>query len=145
VHYSNSVTVCQGGQPASLDALRQGASVSVFGPLRRNGKNMEIDAARIFVAGRPQTARPCAEPARPNAQEVQPPNAPQTQPPKEIRLGEAEQAAVEDGVAAYEKLLVKLAELPTPAGLTQRQIGAELVQITSVRQVCRTPGVTREK
>ena len=74
VHYSNSVTVCQGGQPASLDALKQGASVSVFGPLRRNGKNMEIDAARIFVAGRPQTAQPSPEPARPNPQQAQPPN-----------------------------------------------------------------------
>jgi hypothetical protein len=52
---------------------------------------------------------------------------------QEIPLGEAEQAAVEDGVAAYENLLSKLADVPTPAGPTQRQIGAELVQITSVR------------
>jgi len=89
VHYNNSLTVCQGGQPASLDALKQGASVSVFGPLRHNGKNMEIDAARIFVAGRPQTAQPSPEPARqntqqtqpPNVQRMQPPNAQQTQPP----------------------------------------------------------------
>ena len=52
-------------------------------------------------------------------------------------MGEAEQAAVEDGLAAYENLLSKLADVPTPAGPTQRQIGAELaklVQITSVRQ-----------
>ena len=42
---------------------------------------------------------------------------------------------VEDGVAAYESLLSKLADVPTPAGPTPRQIGAELVQITSVRQV----------
>ncbi|HEV7219167.1 MAG TPA: hypothetical protein VGN39_09860, partial [Terriglobales bacterium] len=85
VHYSNSVTVCQGGQLASLDALKQGASVSVFGPLRRNGKNVEIDAARIFVAGRPQTTQPSPEPARPtpppSPQQGQPPNAGQTQPP----------------------------------------------------------------
>ena len=81
VHYSNSVTVCQGGQPASLDALKQGASVSVFGPLRRNGKNIEIDAARIFVAGRPQTAQPSPEPARPNTQQTQPPNVQRMQPP----------------------------------------------------------------
>ena len=40
---------------------------------------------------------------------------------QEIPLGEAEQAAVEDGVTAYENLLLK----------SQRQIGAELVQITS--------------
>ena len=52
---------------------------------------------------------------------------------QEIPLGEAEQAAVEDGVTAYENLLSKLADVPTPAGRTPRQIGAELVQITSVR------------
>lgn len=54
---------------------------------------------------------------------------------EEIPLGEAEQAAVEDGVAAYENLLSKVADLPTPAGPTPRQIGAELVQVTSVRRV----------
>jgi len=89
VHYNNSVTVCQGGEPASLTALTRGASVSVFGPLRRNGKSMEIDAARIFVAGRPQTARPSPEPALPSAQHPQVerpspepavPSAQQTQP-----------------------------------------------------------------
>jgi len=52
---------------------------------------------------------------------------------QEIPLGESEQAAVEDGVAAYESLLSKLADVPTPAGPTPRQIGAELVQITAVR------------
>jgi hypothetical protein len=56
---------------------------------------------------------------------------------QEIPLGEAEQAAVEDGVTAYENLLLKLADVPTPAGPTQRQIGTELVQITSFRQVAR--------
>ncbi len=81
VHYSNSVTVCQGGQPASLDALTQGASVSVFGPLRRGGTNMEMDAARIFVAGRPSMARPSPEPPRPNAQPAQSPNAQPAQLP----------------------------------------------------------------
>jgi integrase len=54
---------------------------------------------------------------------------------QEIPLGEAEQAAVEDGVTAYEKLLRKLADVPTPAGPTPHQIGTELVQITSFRQV----------
>jgi hypothetical protein len=54
---------------------------------------------------------------------------------QEIPLGEAEEAAVEDGVAAYENLLLKLADVPTPAGPTQRQIGSDLVQITSVRPV----------
>lgn len=71
VHYTGSVTVCQGGQPASLSALTRGASVSVFGPMRRSGQGMEIDAARIFVAGRPQTARSSPEPVMPNAQQPQ--------------------------------------------------------------------------
>jgi integrase len=53
---------------------------------------------------------------------------------QEIPLGEAEQAAVEDGITAYENLLSKLADVPTPAGPTPRQIGAGLVQITSVRR-----------
>ena len=52
---------------------------------------------------------------------------------QEIPLGDAEQAAIEDGVAAYEKLLLKLADVPTPAGPTQRQIGSGLVQITVSR------------
>lgn len=52
---------------------------------------------------------------------------------QEIPLGESEQAAVEDGVVAYENLLSKLSDVPTPAGPTPRQIGAGLVQITSVR------------
>jgi hypothetical protein len=54
---------------------------------------------------------------------------------QEIPLGEAEQAAVEDGVAAYEHLLSKLADVPTPAGPTPHEIGARLVQITSFREV----------
>ena len=41
---------------------------------------------------------------------------------QEIPLGEAEQAAVEDGVAAYENLLPKLADVPTPAGPTQDRL-----------------------
>jgi len=96
VHYNSSVTVCQGGQPASVSALVRGASVSVFGPMRRNGTSIEIDAARIFVAGR---ARPNAASVSPGAQPSQPttsgqlpqpaaqsnperalPNAQQTQP-----------------------------------------------------------------
>jgi hypothetical protein len=51
----------------------------------------------------------------------------------EIPLGEAEQAAVEDVVAAYENLLSKLVDLPTPAGPTPRQVRTGLVQITSIR------------
>ena len=52
---------------------------------------------------------------------------------QEIPPGEAAQAAVEDGVAADENLLAKLADVPTPAGLTPRQIGADFIQITSIR------------
>jgi hypothetical protein len=43
---------------------------------------------------------------------------------QENPLGDAEQAAVEDGVAAYENLLSKLADVATLAGPTPRQIGA---------------------
>ena len=57
VRYTSSVLVCQGGQPATVDALARGASVSVFGPIHRNGTSTEIEAARIFVAGPPRTAR----------------------------------------------------------------------------------------
>ena len=52
---------------------------------------------------------------------------------QEIPLGDAEQTAVEEGVAAYEKLLLKLADVPIPAGPTQRQIGSDLVQMTISR------------
>lgn len=41
---------------------------------------------------------------------------------QEIPLTEEEQAAVEDGLAAYEKLLADLADVPTPAGPTPRQL-----------------------
>jgi hypothetical protein len=54
---------------------------------------------------------------------------------QEIPLGEAEQAAVKDGIAADENLLSKLVDVPTPAGPTPHQIGAKLKQITSFRQV----------
>ena len=54
---------------------------------------------------------------------------------QEIPLGDPEQAAIEDGVAAYENLPSKLVDVPIPAGPTPRQIGAELVQITSSRSI----------
>lgn len=65
VRYASSVLVCQGGQPASVDVLVRGASVSVFGPMRRSGTSTEISAARIFVAGPPRSAR--VVPASPTA------------------------------------------------------------------------------
>ena len=52
---------------------------------------------------------------------------------QEIPLGKAEQAAIDDGLLAYEKLLMKLADPPTPAGPTPRQLGKELVQIIALR------------
>jgi hypothetical protein len=54
---------------------------------------------------------------------------------QEIPLGEAEQPAVEDGITAYQDLLSKWVDVPTPAGPTSRQIGVELVQITSSRSM----------
>ncbi len=49
---------------------------------------------------------------------------------QEIPLNEAELAAVDDGVAALQKLLDQLADVATPAGPTPRQLRAcELVKI----------------
>ncbi len=54
---------------------------------------------------------------------------------QEIPLGEAEQAAVEEGVTAYENLLAKLADVPTPSGQKRRQTCTALLPITSLRPV----------
>ena len=49
---------------------------------------------------------------------------------QEIPLADAELSAVEDGLAAYEQLLKKLADIPTPAGPTPRQLTCgHLVQL----------------
>jgi hypothetical protein len=49
---------------------------------------------------------------------------------QEIPLNEAELAAVNDGVASLDKLLTQLAEVPTPAGPTPRQLrDSKFVQI----------------
>jgi hypothetical protein len=77
VRYTSATTVCQGGQLTSPDALAQGASVSVFGPMRRNGRNIEIDAARIFVAGPPRGLKFGRQPAGGMPPETQ---SPQMQP-----------------------------------------------------------------
>ncbi|MGC2794583.1 MAG: tyrosine-type recombinase/integrase [Candidatus Sulfotelmatobacter sp.] len=42
---------------------------------------------------------------------------------QEIPLNDSELAAVDDGVAAMEKLLEQLADVPTPAGPTPRELG----------------------
>jgi hypothetical protein len=44
---------------------------------------------------------------------------------QEIPLAEAEIAVVEEGLTAYEQLLAKLADVPTPEGPTPRQLGRE--------------------
>ncbi len=41
---------------------------------------------------------------------------------QEIPLREEERAAVEDGLVAVEKLCARLLDVPTPAGLTPREI-----------------------
>jgi integrase len=53
---------------------------------------------------------------------------------QEIPLGEAEQAAVEEGISAHERLMAKLADVPTPSGRTPRQMGSCLVPVTAIRQ-----------
>ncbi len=61
-----------------------------------------------------------------------------------IPLSEEERAAVDDGQAALDKLLDQLADVPTPAGPTPREISipptATMLPIIEVRQ-----GVGREE
>jgi hypothetical protein len=53
---------------------------------------------------------------------------------QEIPLNDAELAALDDGVSALESLLIRLAEVPTPAGPTPLQLrDARLVQIDPAR------------
>ena len=52
---------------------------------------------------------------------------------QDIPLAEAELSAVEDGLAACEQLIIKLADVPTPAGPTPRQLMAgRLVQLEEI-------------
>jgi integrase len=44
---------------------------------------------------------------------------------QDIPLAEAELSAVEEGLTAYEQLLAKLADVPTPEGPTPRQLGRQ--------------------
>jgi hypothetical protein len=58
---------------------------------------------------------------------------------QDIPLADAELSAVEDGLAAYEQLLKKLADIPTPAGPTPRQLtGGHLVQLQVGEQPTRS-------
>jgi hypothetical protein len=43
---------------------------------------------------------------------------------QEISLTEEERFAIEDGIEAFEQLCERLADVPTPAGLTPRQISS---------------------
>jgi len=55
-----------------------------------------------------------------------------------VPLTDDEQAAVDDGQAALDRLLVRLIDVPTPDGTTPRQIAASatagLLPITAVNQ-----------
>jgi len=64
---------------------------------------------------------------------------------QEIPLTDDELAAVQDGVAAYENLLTKLMDLPTPAGPSLRKInGNGLVQLATPAGHEGQPGQTAE-
>jgi hypothetical protein len=53
---------------------------------------------------------------------------------QDIPLADAELSAVEDGLAAYEQLLAKLADVPTPGGPTPCQLTTgRLVQLEEMR------------
>jgi type VI protein secretion system component Hcp len=54
VHYTNTVQVCRGGEPAPVSFLTHGANVVVYGPMQRIGKIEEMNATKIFIAGQPQ-------------------------------------------------------------------------------------------
>jgi hypothetical protein len=51
---------------------------------------------------------------------------------QEIPLNEEEVAAVDDGIAAMEKLLESLAHVPTPSGKTPRQLEQETLKEVTV-------------
>jgi hypothetical protein len=50
VSYSNSVLVCEGGRPASANALALHATVVAYGPVKKKGKKLQMTATRILVA-----------------------------------------------------------------------------------------------
>jgi len=54
VTYGDSVLICQSGQPASPRALVAGASVVVYGPVKREGNVFRMEATKIVIAGLPQ-------------------------------------------------------------------------------------------
>jgi len=62
VRYSDSVPVCEGGQPSAVNALALGENVVVYGPMKHKGKTLEMVASRILIAGRPQGGMRGGEP-----------------------------------------------------------------------------------
>ena len=65
---------------------------------------------------------------------------------QDIPLGEAEQAAVAEGITAYERLLANLVDVPTPSGKTPREIGGGMAPITALTQAVPTvTGVFRTR
>jgi hypothetical protein len=54
-------------------------------------------------------------------------------------LTEDERAAVEDGQEAYDKLLAKLADVPTPAGPTPRMLAGRILPVLPPTTPPRTP------
>lgn len=54
VDYDPSVLVCEGGQPVSSGALAAGASVVVYGPVKREGNAFRMTATKIVIVGPPQ-------------------------------------------------------------------------------------------
>jgi hypothetical protein len=56
---------------------------------------------------------------------------------QEIPLSQEEQAAIDDGLTALEKLWEKLADVPTPAGPTPRElrtVGKRMLPMTSLQR-----------
>ena len=56
VRYSAVVPVCEGGEASSVNALAVGATVVVYGPGKKKGKVVELNAVEIVVAGNPPVA-----------------------------------------------------------------------------------------
>jgi len=65
VRYSNSALVCEGGQPSSANALALGENVVVYGEMKHKGKTLEMIAAKVLIAGRPQSGLRGSEPMNP--------------------------------------------------------------------------------
>jgi len=54
VHYdAGGVQVCEGGVAAPTNRLQPGASITVYGPMKRKGKGLEMTATKIVIAGPP--------------------------------------------------------------------------------------------